>query len=60
MLFELGMPSISSVFPRIQDVFDQEVRVLDRAFERGFDRFTSELEWYATALRDGREKDVPY
>jgi len=62
MLCELGMPSISSLFPipKIQDVFDQEGRLLDRAFERRFDRFASELEWYATALRDGREKGVPY
>src|ERR1043165_808021 len=62
MLCELGMPSISSLFPipKIQDVFDLEGRLLDRAFERRFDRFASELEWYATALRDGREKGVPY
>jgi NAD(P)H-dependent FMN reductase len=62
MLCELGMPSISSLFPipKIRDVFDDAGRVLDGAFERRFVRFASELEWYATALRDGRARGVPY
>jgi NAD(P)H-dependent FMN reductase len=62
MLCELGMPSISSLFPipKIQDVFDDEGRLLDEVFERRFARFASELEWYATTLREGRMKGVPY
>jgi NAD(P)H-dependent FMN reductase len=62
MLCELGMPSISSLFPipKIQDAFDDAGHPLDAAIERRFSRFASELEWYATALRDGRAKGVPY
>jgi NAD(P)H-dependent FMN reductase len=62
MLCELGMPSISSLFPipKIQDAFDDAGHPLDASIERRFSRFASELEWYATALRDGRAKGVPY
>jgi len=62
MLCELGMPSISSLFPipKIQDAFDDSGHPLDSTIERRFSRFASELEWYATALRDGRAKGVPY
>jgi NAD(P)H-dependent FMN reductase len=62
MLCELGMPSISSLFPipKIQDAFDDSGRALDSAIDRRFAKFTSELEWYATALREGRANGVPY
>jgi NAD(P)H-dependent FMN reductase len=61
MLCELGMPSISSLFPipRIQDVFDGGGGVLDPSIDRRFGRFASELEWYAEALRDRRARGVP-
>lgn len=62
MLCELGMPSISSLFPipKIQDVFDGDGRTLDPAMDRRFTRFASELEWYAAALRNARADGVPY
>jgi NAD(P)H-dependent FMN reductase len=62
MLCELGMPSISSLFPipKIQHAFDDEGCPTDPATERYFARFASELEWYAEALRDRRARGVPY
>jgi NAD(P)H-dependent FMN reductase len=62
MLCELGMPSISSLFPipKIQDAFDDAGRALDSAIDRRFAKFASELEWYAAALREGRVNGVPY
>jgi NAD(P)H-dependent FMN reductase len=62
MLCELGMPSISSLFPipRIQDVLDPGGGALDETLERRFGRFASELEWYAGALRAARADGVPY
>jgi len=62
MLCELGMPSISSLFPipKIQTALDVEGRAQDAAVDRRFQRFASELEWYAEALRDRRLKGVPY
>jgi NAD(P)H-dependent FMN reductase len=62
MLCELGMPSISSLFPipKIQMAFDAQGTALDAAIDKRFVRFASELEWYAKALRDGRANGVPY
>ena len=62
MLGELGMPSISSLFPipRIQSALDADGRPLDSEMDRRFGRFGAELEWYAEALRDRRMKGVPY
>ena len=62
MLCELGMPSISSLFPipRIQAAFDDQGKPTDEATTRHFARFASELEWYAEAFRDRRLKGVPY
>jgi NAD(P)H-dependent FMN reductase len=63
MLCELGMPSISSLFPipSVQTTFDEDGTPRDRPpVERRFARFASELEWYAEALRDARKRGVPY
>jgi NAD(P)H-dependent FMN reductase len=62
MLCELGMPSISSLFPipKIQSAFDDAGNPVDKNTEARFTRFASELEWYASALRDGRAQAVPY
>jgi NAD(P)H-dependent FMN reductase len=63
MLCELGMPSISSLFPvpRVQEAFDDEGHPRDAAtVERRFSRFAAEFEWYAEALRDRRARGVPY
>jgi NAD(P)H-dependent FMN reductase len=62
MLCELGMPSISSLFPipKIQAALDGEGGAQEGALDRRFQRFASELEWYAEALRDRRLTSVPY
>jgi NAD(P)H-dependent FMN reductase len=62
MLCELGMPSISSLFPipRIQTALDAEGRPVESEMERRFGRFGAELEWYAEALRDRGIQGVPY
>ncbi len=62
MLCELGMPSISSLFPipKIQNAVDDSGMALDQALDRRFGRFAAELEWYADALREARRKGVPY
>ncbi len=62
MLCELGMPSISSLFPipKIQSALDADGRPADSQMERRFARFSGELEWYAEALRAQRLKGVPY
>lgn len=63
VLCELGMPSISSSFPvpKVGAAFDEEGHVLAPGADRRFDRFASELEWYAEALKRQRdEKGVPY
>jgi NAD(P)H-dependent FMN reductase len=59
---ELGMPSISSIFPvpSIRKVLSESGELLEPAFERRFGRFAAELEWYADALRVARSKGVPY
>jgi NAD(P)H-dependent FMN reductase len=62
MLCELGMPSISSLlpFPKVQDLLDENgVPQNDRVLKSA-DRFFSELEWYAEALKAQRAKGTPY
>ncbi|HET9300935.1 MAG TPA: NAD(P)H-dependent oxidoreductase [Candidatus Polarisedimenticolaceae bacterium] len=62
ILCELGMPSIPSIFPvpRVAAAFDAEEEPTDGAMDRRFDKFASELEWYAEALRSRRQGGVPY
>jgi NAD(P)H-dependent FMN reductase len=62
MLCELGMPSISSLFPipKIGRAFDDSGAPHDPVMDSRFARFASELEWYAEALRNGRQKGTPY
>jgi NAD(P)H-dependent FMN reductase len=63
VLCELGMPSISRSFPvsRAGTAFDEDGNVLTPGADRRFDRFASELEWYAEALKRQRdEKGVPH
>jgi NAD(P)H-dependent FMN reductase len=61
-LCELGMPSIPSTLPipRVGNAFDEAGEPRDPAMGRRFERFASELEWYAEALRDRRARGVPY
>jgi NAD(P)H-dependent FMN reductase len=62
MLCELGMPSIPSLFPipRILNALDAEGTAADVRLQARFERFASELEWYASALREARANGVPY
>lgn len=62
MLCELGMPSISSMFPipKIGMALDDAGAAADAALVRRFGRFAAELEWYADALREKRKSGVPY
>ena len=62
MLCELGMPSISSLFPipKIQTTLDVDGRPDDQRLEQRFGRFASELEWYGEALGARRRQGVPY
>jgi NAD(P)H-dependent FMN reductase len=62
MLCELGMPSISSLFPipKIQQAFDAAGGAVEISTNTRFARFASELEWYASALRAARAQGVPY
>ena len=62
MLCELGMPSISSLFPiaKIQDALNTDGVANDHTLGRRFERFASELEWYAAAMQSQRRHGVPY
>jgi NAD(P)H-dependent FMN reductase len=62
LLCELGTPSIPSLLPipKVQEVFDDENRLLDPAYLRRTARFLDELEWYARALKEARKGGVPY
>jgi NAD(P)H-dependent FMN reductase len=59
---ELGMPSISSVFPvpRAGRTLDEDGRPTEEGVDRRFSRFAAELEWYAEALKAQRAKGTPY
>jgi NAD(P)H-dependent FMN reductase len=62
-LCELGMPSIPSLLPipRVQAALDEAGTPSDpEGMARRFNRFASELEWYAEALREQRMRGVPY
>jgi NAD(P)H-dependent FMN reductase len=63
ILCELGMPSISSTYPiaRIGSALDEGGNELTPEAGKRFNRFASELEWYAEALKAQRERvGTPY
>src|SRR5262252_10885518 len=62
MLCELGMPSISSLFPipKIGDAFAEDGAPIDPKIKQRFGRFAAEFEWYAAALREARKSGTPY
>jgi NAD(P)H-dependent FMN reductase len=62
MLCELGMPSISSLFPvpHADQAFSETGQPSDPAIDPRFTRFATELEWYAEALNKQRAAGVPY
>ncbi|MFY9736639.1 MAG: NADPH-dependent FMN reductase [Rhodoplanes sp.] len=61
-LAELGMPSISSIFPmpKVQDQFEDDGTPRDPGHERRVARFLDEFEWHAKALKEARKGGVPY
>ena len=62
VLAEMGAPAIPSQvsIPKIQDVFADDGKLLDTNYERRFERFFDEFEWYVTALSEQRKKGTPY
>lgn len=58
MLAEMGMSSIPSVLPvpKIQNIFTDDGTPKDDRYRERADRFLEELEWYAYALREARNK----
>jgi len=62
MLSEMGMPSISSIFPvpRVGQAFDEDGRTDDPAWSDRSAKFFAELEWYAEALRAKRAEGTPF
>jgi NAD(P)H-dependent FMN reductase len=58
MLAELGMSSIPSLLPipRVQTAFDENGQPLDESWRKRADKFLSELEWYASAMKVARQQ----
>jgi NAD(P)H-dependent FMN reductase len=54
---ELGLVTIfwDVNFGNVQKLFDEQGKLVDRGYERRFDRFLNELIWMARVLRYGRE-----
>jgi len=54
---ELGLVTIfwDVNFGNVQKLFDGQGKLLDRSYERRFDKFLNELIWMARVLRYGRE-----
>ena len=61
-LAELGMPSIPSLLsvPRIEEAFTSAGEPPKLEFEKRYERFFREFEWYAEALQQARRLGVPY
>lgn len=60
-LAEIGMSSIMRVLsiPFIQDAFDSQNNPKDERLSKNADKFLTDLEWYAQALKLAREKGMP-
>jgi NAD(P)H-dependent FMN reductase len=58
MLAEMGMTSIPSVLPipRVQDAFHDDGTPADGSWFKRADKFLTELEWYANAMRNARPR----
>jgi len=58
MLAELGTVSIPSIFPvpKVQDAFAEDGTPSDPKTRERVQKFLDELEWYACALRDARDR----
>lgn len=62
MLAEMGMASIPSLlpFPKVQDLLDENGVPQNDRVRKSAERFLSELEWHAEALKAQRAKGTPY
>ncbi|MFL5240637.1 MAG: NADPH-dependent FMN reductase [Gemmataceae bacterium] len=62
MLGEMGMSSIPSIlpFPKVHEALDADGRPTSERTEKAANRFLSEFEWYAGALKAARAGGVPY
>jgi len=62
VLAEMGAPAIPSQLPisKVQEVFGDGGELLDKNYERRFERFFDEFEWYVNALSEQRKKGTPY
>lgn len=58
MLAEMGTPSIPSMMPvpKVQAAFDEDGNPHDDSWNARADKFLTELEWYAGALKRARER----
>lgn len=59
---ELGMPSISTIFPisKVQDAFEDDGTPIEKAYSHRVKQFLDEFEWYMEALSNQRKKGIPY
>lgn len=62
ILAELGTPSISSMFPiaQVQNSFDDAGNTTNSFYEERSKRFLDEFMWYIRALKEARNKGIPY
>jgi NAD(P)H-dependent FMN reductase len=58
MLAEIGMSSIPSLLPipKVQAAFNEDGTPTDEAWFKRADKFLTELEWYANAMKAAREQ----
>ena len=61
-LGELRMVTIPTMFPisAVQNSFDEKGNAIDRAYDERIKKFLDEFEWYVDALKEAREKGLPY
>ncbi len=59
---ELGAPSIPSSFSisRVNEVFDDNGKLVDERYDKIVVRFLDEFEWYIEALKNQRKNGTPY
>ena len=59
---ELGATSIPSslAIPKVHKVIDENGILIDETYDKRFDRFLDEFEWYIKALASQRAQGTPY
>jgi len=59
---ELGMSSIPSILPipKVHKAFDEQNLPVEPYTEKATNKFLDEYEWYLEALKNQREKGLPY